>query len=230
LFGLHWPTFALTHSLTITATHVGLTLLLYSESNETLNSGSIHRETNRILVTGGAGFIGSHLIDKLMEDKRNEVICVDNMFSGAKSNISKWFGHSRFEFIRHDVCFPLHVEVDQIYHLACPASPVFYQHNGIRTIKTNVVGTLNMCGLANRVGARLLISSTSEVYGDPDVHPQVEEYWGNVNPIGIRSCYDVGKRCSEALVMEYHRVHNLNIRIARIFNTYVCMHWLTNEE
>jgi len=155
-----------------------------------LNEGSIKRKHNRILVTGGAGFIGSHLIDRLMKDEQNLVICADNCFSGSKGNIAHWLNNPRFEFIRQDVQEPFLVEVDQIYHLACPASPVFYQNNGIRTIKTNVLGTLNMLGMAKRLKARFLISSTSEVYGDPDVHPQVEEYWGNVNPIGIRSCYD----------------------------------------
>jgi len=190
------------------------------ERKVTLNAGSIKRRVNRILVTGGCGFIGSHLIDRLMQDECNEVICADNLFSGEKNNIAKWLGHPRFEFLRHDVTFPLVVEVDQIYHLACPASPVFYQNNGIKTIKTNVLGTLNMLGLAKRVKARFLLTSTSEVYGDPNVHPQVEEYWGNVNPIGIRSCYDEGKRVAEALSFEYHRQNNVDIRIARIFNTY----------
>lgn len=184
------------------------------------NAGSIHRRQRRILVTGGAGFIGSHLIDRLMEDPTNIVLCVDNCFSGSKDNIMHHIGNPRFEFIRHDVTEPLFVEVDEIYHLACPASPVFYQNNGIKTIKTNVVGTMNMLGLAKRLNARFLLSSTSEVYGDPDVHPQVEEYWGNVNPIGIRSCYDEGKRIAETLCFEYHRKHNTQIRVARIFNTY----------
>lgn len=187
---------------------------------EITNVGNVQRHFKRILVTGGCGFIGSHLIDKLMENDRNEVICVDNCFSGSKSNIEKWFGNPRFEFIRHDVTEPILVEVDQIYHLACPASPVFYQNNGIKTIKTNVLGTMNMLGLAKRVGARFLISSTSEVYGDPEVHPQVEEYWGNVNCIGIRSCYDEGKRVAESLCFEYYRQHKVDIRVARIFNTY----------
>jgi UDP-glucuronate decarboxylase len=171
-------------------------------------------------VTGGAGFIGSHLIDRLMKDENNLVICVDNCFSGNKSNVQKWFSNPRFEFIRHDVTEPFSLEVDQIYHLACPASPVFYQNNGIKTIKTNVLGTLNMLGLAKKLKARFLISSTSEVYGDPDIHPQVEEYWGNVNPIGIRSCYDEGKRLAESLCFEYYRQHGVAIRVARIFNTY----------
>ncbi|XXQ33457.1 UDP-glucuronate decarboxylase [Plasmodiophora brassicae] len=184
------------------------------------NVGDTVRATNRILITGACGFIGSHLTDRLMEDPHNEVIAVDNCFSGDKRNLQKWFGNPRFEFIRHDVCLPLTVEVDQIYHLACPASPVFYQHNPIKTVKTAFQGTLNMCGLAKRVKARLLLASTSEVYGDPEVHPQVETYFGNVNSIGIRSCYDEGKRVSETLCFEYHRLHQTDIRVARIFNTY----------
>eukprot|EP00252_Welwitschia_mirabilis_P013870 TRINITY_DN3065_c0_g1_i2.p1 TRINITY_DN3065_c0_g1~~TRINITY_DN3065_c0_g1_i2.p1 ORF type:complete len:348 (-),score=59.77 TRINITY_DN3065_c0_g1_i2:215-1258(-) len=174
----------------------------------------------RILVTGGAGFIGSHLVDRLMEAGNNEVIVVDNYFTGSKDNIGKWIGHPNFELIRHDVTEPLLVEVDQIYHLACPASPIFYKYNPVKTIKTNVIGTLNMLGLAKRVGARILLTSTSEVYGDPLEHPQKEEYWGNVNPIGVRSCYDEGKRVAETLMFDYHRQHGLEIRIARIFNTY----------
>jgi len=185
-----------------------------------LNPGSIKRADTRILVTGGCGFIGSHLIDRLMADERNFVICVDNCFSGSKKNIQQWINHTRFEFIRHDVTDPLNLQVDQIYHLACPASPVFYQYDGISTIKTNVIGTMNLLELAKRVRARFLITSTSEVYGDPDVHPQVEEYWGNVNPIGIRSCYDEGKRLAECLCFEYYRQHGVPIRVARIFNTY----------
>lgn len=184
------------------------------------NTGNIKRSQRRILVTGGAGFIGSHLIDRLMKDEKNEVICLDNCFSGNKSNIYKHLGNPRFEFVRHDVVNPIYLEVDQVYHLACPASPVFYQNNPIKTIKTNVLGTMNMLGLAKRCGARFLISSTSEVYGDPEIHPQVEEYWGNVNPIGIRSCYDEGKRIAETLCMEYFRQHGVEVRIARIFNTY----------
>jgi UDP-glucuronate decarboxylase len=183
------------------------------------NEGNIKRKRLRVLVTGGCGFIGSHLIDRLMNEGC-EVICVDNCFSGQKSNIEHWLGHIRFEFIRHDVIDSFKVEVDQIYHLACPASPVFYQENPIKTVKTSVLGTLNMLGLAKRNKARILISSTSEVYGDPEVHPQVEEYWGHVNPIGIRSCYDEGKRIAETLMFEYHRQHKVDIRVARIFNTY----------
>ncbi|KAG6501202.1 hypothetical protein ZIOFF_041076 [Zingiber officinale] len=174
----------------------------------------------RVLVTGGAGFIGSHLVDKLMENEKNEVIVADNYFTGSKDNLRKWIGHPRFELIRHDITEPLLVEVDQIYHLACPASPIFYKHNPVKTIKTNVIGTLNMLGLAKRVGARILLTSTSEVYGDPLQHPQTEEYWGNVNPIGVRSCYDEGKRVAETLMFDYHRQHGIEIRIARIFNTY----------
>lgn len=185
-----------------------------------MNAGSIARPVNRILVTGGCGFIGSHLIDRLMAVPNNEVICVDSNFSGQKSNIQHHLGNPRFEFMRHDVTEPLYVEVDQVYHLACPASPVFYQYNGIKTIKTNVLGTMNMLGLAKRCNATFLLTSTSEVYGDPDVHPQVEDYWGNVNCIGIRSCYDEGKRISETLAFEYQRQHNTQIRVARIFNTY----------
>mmetsp|Transcript_6779 Transcript_6779/g.16627 ORF Transcript_6779/g.16627 Transcript_6779/m.16627 type:complete len:380 (-) Transcript_6779:529-1668(-) len=184
------------------------------------NAGTIKRSMRRILVTGGAGFIGSHLIDRLMENPANEVICIDNCFSGNKSNIYKYSSNPRFEFIRHDIVNPIYLEVDQVYHLACPASPVFYQNNPIKTIKTNVLGTMNMLGLAKRCKARFLISSTSEVYGDPEVHPQKEEYWGHVNPIGIRSCYDEGKRIAETLCMEYFRQHKVEIRIARIFNTY----------
>ncbi|KAJ6432685.1 hypothetical protein OIU84_019848 [Salix udensis] len=174
----------------------------------------------RILVTGGAGFIGSHLVDRLMENEKNEVIVADNYFTGSKDNLKKWIGHPRFELIRHDVTEPLLVEVDQIYHLACPASPIFYKYNPVKTIKTNVIGTLNMLGLAKRVGARILLTSTSEVYGDPLIHPQTESYWGNVNPIGVRSCYDEGKRVAETLMFDYHRQHGIEIRIARIFNTY----------
>ncbi|MDJ0718400.1 MAG: SDR family oxidoreductase [Prochloraceae cyanobacterium] len=173
----------------------------------------------RILVTGGAGFIGSHLIDRLME-AGHEVICLDNFYTGHKRNINQWFDNPYFEFIRHDITKPILLEVDRIYHLACPASPVHYQFNPIKTVKTNVVGTLNMLGLAKRVKARFLLASTSEVYGDPEVHPQSEEYRGNVNCIGIRSCYDEGKRIAETLTFDYHRENNVDIRVARIFNTY----------
>ncbi|MEA5451127.1 UDP-glucuronic acid decarboxylase family protein [Leptolyngbya sp. CCNP1308] len=173
----------------------------------------------RILVTGGAGFIGSHLIDRLMADG-HEVICLDNFYTGHRHNLLHWLDHPYFEVIRHDVTEPIRLEVDQIYHLACPASPVHYQYNPVKTIKTNVMGTLNMLGLAKRVKARFLLASTSEVYGDPEVHPQTEDYRGNVNPIGIRSCYDEGKRVAETLAFDYHRQNNVDIRVARIFNTY----------
>ncbi len=173
----------------------------------------------RILVTGGAGFIGSHLIDRLMH-QGHEVICLDNFYTGDKRNIQQWLGHFNFELIRHDIVDPIKLEVDQVYHLACPASPVHYQANPIKTIKTNVLGTINMLGLAKRVKARFLLASTSEVYGDPLVHPQSEEYWGNVNCTGIRANYDEGKRVAETLTFDYFRQHNLPIRVARIFNTY----------
>lgn len=173
----------------------------------------------RILVTGGAGFLGSHLIDRLME-QGHDVICLDNFFTGHKRNIRHWIDNPYFELIRHDITEPIRLEVDQIYHLACPASPVHYQYNPVKTIKTNVMGTLNMLGLAKRVKARFLLASTSEVYGDPDVHPQPEEYRGNVNCIGIRSCYDEGKRVAETLAFDYHRQNNVDIRVMRIFNTY----------
>lgn len=173
----------------------------------------------RILVTGGAGFLGSHLIDRLME-AGNEVICLDNFYTGHKRNIVKWLDDPYFELIRHDITEPIRLEVDQIYHLACPASPPHYQYNPVKTIKTNVMGTLNMLGLAKRVKARFFLASTSEVYGDPDVHPQPEEYRGNVNPIGIRSCYDEGKRVAETLAFDYHRQNGVDIRVVRIFNTY----------
>lgn len=173
----------------------------------------------RILVTGGAGFIGSHLIDRLMAQE-HEVLCLDNFYTGHKRNLLKWLDHPYFELIRHDVTEPILLEVDQVYHLACPASPVHYQFNPIKTVKTNVMGTINMLGLAKRVKARFLLASTSEVYGDPDVHPQPEEYRGNVNPIGIRSCYDEGKRVAETLAFDYHRENDVEIRVARIFNTY----------
>ena len=173
----------------------------------------------KILVTGGAGFIGSHLIDRLM-NQGHEVLCLDNFYTGSKQNILKWLDNPAFELIRHDITEPIRLEVDQVYHLACPASPVHYQFNPVKTIKTNVMGTLNMLGLAKRVKARFLLASTSEVYGDPDVHPQSEEYRGNVNCIGPRSCYDEGKRVAETLAFEYYREHKVDIRVARIFNTY----------
>jgi UDP-glucuronate decarboxylase len=173
----------------------------------------------RILVAGGAGFIGSHLCRKLLEED-NDVICVDNLVTGRRENIKELMGDSRFEFTRHDVIEPLLVEVDQVYHLASPASPIHYQSNGIKTLKTNFLGTYNLLGVAKRVGARFLLASTSEVYGDPDVHPQPESYWGNCNPIGERSMYDEGKRVAEALTMQYHRQNDVHVRIVRIFNTY----------
>ncbi len=173
----------------------------------------------RILVTGGAGFIGSHLCERLLH-AGHDVICLDNFFTGSKDNIIHLMDSHRFELVRHDVIEPILLEVDQIYNLACPASPVYYQYNPVKTIKTNVIGTLNMLGLAKRVSARILQASTSEIYGDPREHPQTEAYWGNVNPIGIRSCYDEGKRVAETLMMDYHRQNGVDIRIIRIFNTY----------
>ena len=175
--------------------------------------------SNRILVSGGAGFIGSHLCRRLLAEG-HEVLCVDNFFTGSRSNIEELLDHRRFELMRHDVTFPLYVEVDQIYNLACPASPVHYQFDPVQTTKTSVVGAINMLGLAKRLKIPVFQASTSEVYGDPAVHPQVEEYWGNVNPIGIRSCYDEGKRCAETLFFDYRRQHNLQIKVVRIFNTY----------
>ena len=173
----------------------------------------------RVLITGGAGFIGSFLCERMLEAGAN-VICADNFFTGTRSNVAHLLGHPRFELMRHDVCFPLYVEVDEIFNLACPASPVHYQYDPVQTTKTSVHGAINMLGLAKRVKAKILQASTSEVYGDPAVHPQPEEYWGNVNPIGPRSCYDEGKRCAETLFFDYHRQHKLRIKVARIFNTY----------
>jgi UDP-glucuronate decarboxylase len=173
----------------------------------------------RVLVTGGSGFLGSHLCDRLVA-RGDDVVCADNLFTGRKRNIAHLIGQPNFEFLRHDVTFPLYVEVDQIYNLACPASPIHYQHDPVQTTKTSVHGAINMLGLAKRLRARIFQASTSEVYGDPDVHPQPEEYWGRVNPIGIRSCYDEGKRCAETLFFDYYRQHKLEIRVARIFNTY----------
>jgi UDP-glucuronate decarboxylase len=173
----------------------------------------------RALVTGGAGFLGSHLCDRLLGDG-HEVICLDNLFSGKRANVAHLRNHPNFEIVRHDVVEPILLEVDRIYHLACPASPVHYQYNPVKTIKTSVMGTINMLGLAKRVRARILLTSTSEVYGDPQEHPQRESYWGNVNPIGVRSCYDEGKRVAECLMMDYHRQNQVDVRIVRIFNTY----------
>jgi UDP-glucuronate decarboxylase len=174
---------------------------------------------NKVLVTGGAGFLGSHLCDRLIQDG-HDVLCVDNFFTGSKTNISHLMGKTHFELMRHDVTFPLYVEVNQIFNLACPASPVFYQQDPVQTTKTSVHGAINMLGLAKRVRAKILQASTSEVYGDPEVHPQPEAYWGKVNPIGIRSCYDEGKRCAETLFFDYWRQHQLQIKVVRIFNTY----------
>lgn len=173
----------------------------------------------RILVTGGSGFVGSHLCDRLIADG-HEVLCVDNFFTGRKKNIAHLIGHPRFELMRHDITFPLFVEVDQIYNLACPASPVHYQYDPVQTTKTSVHGAINMLGLAKRVRAKILQASTSEVYGDPEVHPQTEDYWGRVNPLGPRACYDEGKRCAETLFFDYYRQHKLDIKVIRIFNTY----------
>lgn len=171
------------------------------------------------LVTGGAGFLGSHLCDRLLKEG-HDVVCLDNFFTGRKDNIRHLIPNEHFELLRHDICFPIYIEVDQIYNLACPASPVHYQHDPVQTTKTSVSGAINMLGLAKRLGIRVLQASTSEVYGDPDVHPQPESYWGKVNPIGIRSCYDEGKRCAETLFFDYHRQHKLDIKVVRIFNTY----------
>lgn len=173
----------------------------------------------KILVTGGAGFLGSHLCERLLKDG-NEVICLDNYFTGSKSNINHLLSNPDFELIRHDITFPYYIEVDEIYNLACPASPIHYQHDPIQTIKTSVIGAINMLGLAKRINAKILQSSTSEVYGDPKEHPQTETYWGNVNPIGVRSCYDESKRCAETLFIDYHRQNNVKTKIIRIFNTY----------
>ena len=173
----------------------------------------------KVLVTGGAGFLGSHLCEKLI-NRGDHVLVVDNYFTGSKKNIQRLLSNPRFEVIRQDICFPLYVEVDEIYNLACPASPKYYQQDPIQTLKTSVLGAYNMLGLAKRTGAKILQASTSEIYGDPNIHPQNEEYWGNVNPIGIRSCYDEGKRAAETLFFDYHRMHNVNIKVMRIFNTY----------
>ncbi len=173
----------------------------------------------RILVTGGAGFLGSHLCEKLLKEG-NEVICLDNFYTGRRSNVAQYIKNPLFEIMRHDICFPLYVEVDEIYNLACPASPIHYQFDPVQTTKTSVHGAINVLGLAKRIKAKIMQASTSEVYGDPEIHPQPESYWGNVNPTGFRSCYDEGKRCAETLFFDYHRQHNLRIKVARIFNTY----------
>jgi len=188
-----------------------------SEGSTEVESMSI--TSKRILVTGGAGFLGSHLCERLLSEG-HDVLCVDNFFTGRRSNVAHLLGSPRFEVMRHDVTFPLYVEVDEIYNLACPASPIHYQHDPVQTTKTSVHGAINMLGLAKRLRAKILQASTSEVYGDPVVHPQTEDYWGNVNPIGFRSCYDEGKRCAETLFFDYRRQHNLRIKVARIFNTY----------
>jgi UDP-glucuronate decarboxylase len=178
-----------------------------------------YEASKKILVTGGAGFLGSHLCDRLLA-QGHDVLCVDNFFTGTKANVAHLLDNKRFELMRHDVTFPLYVEVDAIYNLACPASPIHYQHDPVQTTKTSVHGAINMLGLAKRVRATILQASTSEVYGDPEVHPQVESYWGRVNPIGLRSCYDEGKRCAETLFFDYHRQHKLQVKVVRIFNTY----------
>lgn len=190
-----------------------------SECFRTASRRSPIRTRKSILVTGGAGFLGSHLCERLLEDG-NDVICLDNFFTGSKRNIEHLFGHPRFEVVRHDVTFPLYIEVDEIYNLACPASPIHYQHDPVQTTKTSVHGAINMLGLAKRLKAKIFQASTSEVYGDPQVHPQKETYWGHVNPMGLRACYDEGKRCAETLFFDYHRQHGLVIKVARIFNTY----------
>jgi UDP-glucuronate decarboxylase len=179
----------------------------------------VNPTSKRILVTGGAGFLGSHLCDRLVE-AGHDVLCIDNYFTGRRGNVQHLLDEPNFELMRHDVTFPLYVEVDEIYNLACPASPIHYQHDPVQTTKTSVHGAINMLGLAKRLDAKIMQASTSEIYGDPNIHPQLETYWGNVNPIGIRSCYDEGKRCAETLFFDYHRQHNLRIKVARIFNTY----------
>ena len=184
-----------------------------------MSSANPYQLRKRILVTGGAGFLGSHLCDRLLQEG-HDVICLDNFFTGTKANVAHLLGHPYFELLRHDITWPLNVEVDEIYNLACPAAPIHYQRDPVQTTKTNVHGAINMLGLAKRLGVKILQASTSEVYGDPDVHPQPESYWGRVNPIGPRSCYDEGKRCAETLFFDYHRQHGLPIKIARIFNTY----------
>ena len=177
------------------------------------------RQSKRILVTGGSGFLDSHLCERLLNEG-HEVICVDNYFTGSKDNLNSISNNKRLEIIRHDITLPLFIEVDEIYNLACPASPIHYQHDPVQTIKTSVIGSINMLGLSKRVGAKILQASTSEVYGDPEVHPQTEDYWGNTNPIGMRACYDEGKRCAETLFFDYYRSHKVSIKVARLFNTY----------
>jgi UDP-glucuronate decarboxylase len=184
-----------------------------------MKTNNFEIDSKRVLVTGGAGFLGSHLCDRLIE-RGHDVLCVDNFFTGNKRNVQQLMSNPRFELKRHDVTFPLYIEADQIYNLACPASPIHYQHDPVQTTKTSVHGAINMLGLAKRLRARIFQASTSEVYGDPKVHPQTENYWGHVNPIGFRSCYDEGKRCAETLFFDYHRQHKLEIKVARIFNTY----------
>jgi len=191
----------------------------YGEPIKMANAQRNYNPCKRILVTGGAGFLGSHLCERLLNDG-HDVICLDNFFTGTKENILHLMDNHCFELMRHDVTFPLYIEVDEIYNLACPASPIHYQHDPVQTTKTSVHGAINMLGLAKRTGAKIMQASTSEVYGDPEVHPQPESYWGKVNPNGIRSCYDEGKRCAETLFFDYRRQHNLNIKVARIFNTY----------
>ena len=179
----------------------------------------VYGSRKRILVTGGAGFLGSHLVERLLS-QGHEILCVDNLFTGTKRNVDQFHNHPRFEFMRHDVCFPLFVEVDETFNLACPASPIHYQFDPVQTTKTSVLGSINMLGLAKRLKCKIFQASTSEVYGDPTVYPQPESYWGHVNPIGVRSCYDEGKRCAETLFLDYHRQHGVEIKVARIFNTY----------
>jgi UDP-glucuronate decarboxylase len=193
--------------------------VIHAIKTEKVDMASGYHSRKHILVTGGSGFLGSHLVDRLI-DQGHEVLCVDNLFTGAKRNVEHLLSHPRFEFMRHDVTMPLHVEVDEIYNLACPASPIYYQHDPVQTTKTSVHGAINMLGLAKRLKAKIFQASTREVYGDPEIHPQVETYWGNVNPIGPRSCYDEGKRCAETLFFDYWRQHKLQIKVARIFNTY----------
>jgi UDP-glucuronate decarboxylase len=189
--------------------------LAYPDKGETF----MYHQRKRVLVTGGAGFLGSHLCDRLVAEE-HDVLCLDNFFTGTRDNVAHLLGKANFEILRHDLVQPIFLEVDEIYNLACPASPIHYQYNPVKTVKTSVMGAIHMLGLAKRVGAKILQASTSEVYGDPTIHPQQEKYWGNVNPIGLRSCYDEGKRCAETLFFDYHRQNRVNIRVVRIFNTY----------